>query len=80
MPAAGNSGGKGANIRDLFCTTPKVLKLHGSYFGINKNTEAQESTRGGHTLPRGWGRPYPLRGPPASWAPWVALRCPSSAI
>ena len=23
--------GKGANIRDLFCTTPKVLKLHGSY-------------------------------------------------
>ena len=24
--------GKGANIRDLFCTTPKVLKLHGSKF------------------------------------------------
>ena len=24
--------GKGANIRDLFCTTPKVLKLHGSCF------------------------------------------------
>ena len=24
--------GKGANIRDLFCTSPKVLKLHGSYF------------------------------------------------
>ena len=24
--------GKGANIRDLFCSTPKVLKLHGSYF------------------------------------------------
>ena len=24
--------GKGANIRDLFCTTPKVLKLHESYF------------------------------------------------
>ena len=24
--------GKGANIRDLFCTTPKVLKLHRSYF------------------------------------------------
>ena len=24
--------GKGANIRDLFCTTPKVLKLHGSHF------------------------------------------------
>src|SRR4051812_44284956 len=24
--------GKGANIRDLFCTTQKVLKLHGSNF------------------------------------------------
>ena len=24
--------GKGANIRDLFCTTPKVPKLHESYF------------------------------------------------
>ena len=24
--------GKGENIRDLFCTTPKVLKLHGSQF------------------------------------------------
>ena len=24
--------GKGANIRDLFCTSPKVLKLHRSYF------------------------------------------------
>ena len=24
--------GKGANIRDLFCTTPKVLKLHGRCF------------------------------------------------
>lgn len=24
--------GKGANIRDLFCTDPKVLKLHESYF------------------------------------------------
>ena len=28
--------GKGANIRDLFCTTPKVLKVHESYFGNNK--------------------------------------------
>ena len=24
--------GKGANIRDLLCTTPKVLKLHESHF------------------------------------------------
>ena len=24
--------GKGANIRDLFCTAPKVLKLHESHF------------------------------------------------
>jgi len=26
--------GKGANIRDLFCTTPKVLKLHETTFWI----------------------------------------------
>ena len=24
--------GKGANIKGLFCTTPKVLKLHESHF------------------------------------------------
>ena len=30
MPAAGILAGKGANIRDLFCATPKVLKLHGT--------------------------------------------------
>ena len=28
MPAAGILAGKGANIGDLFCATPKVLKLH----------------------------------------------------
>ena len=32
MPAAGILAGKGANIRDLFCTAPKVLKLHGRRF------------------------------------------------
>ena len=32
MPAAGILGWKGENIIDLFCTTPKVLKLHGSQF------------------------------------------------
>ena len=30
MSAARILGWKGANIRDLFCTTPKVLKLHGT--------------------------------------------------
>jgi hypothetical protein len=24
--------GKGANLRDLFCTTPKVLKIYGELF------------------------------------------------
>ena len=32
MSAAGFWARKGANIRDLLCTTPKVLKLHESYF------------------------------------------------
>jgi hypothetical protein len=32
MPELEFWAGKGANIRDLFYTTPKVLKLHGSYF------------------------------------------------
>ena len=32
MPAAGILAGKGANIGNLFCTTPKVLKLHESHF------------------------------------------------
>jgi len=29
MPAVGILAGKGANIGDLFCATPKVLKFHG---------------------------------------------------
>ena len=32
MPAAGILAGKGANIGNLFCTAPKVLKLHESHF------------------------------------------------
>ena len=32
MPAAGILAGKGANIANLFCTAPKILKLHGSHF------------------------------------------------
>ena len=39
--------GKGANIRDLFCTTPKVLKLHESQFWNILKILGQESTRGG---------------------------------
>ena len=32
MPAAGILAGKGAYIGNLFCTAPKILKLHGTYF------------------------------------------------
>ena len=32
MPAAGILGWKRSKFRDLFCTAPKVLKLHRSYF------------------------------------------------
>ena len=34
MPAAGILAGKGANVGNLFCTTPKVLKLHETTFWI----------------------------------------------
>src|SRR3989337_756628 len=59
--------GKGANIRDLFCTTPKVLKLHESQFWNILKIWGEESTKGG---------PRPVHegggAPPASWAPWQA--------
>ena len=65
--------GKGANIRDLFCTTPKVLKLHGSQFWNILKILGEESTRGGpHPVHEGGGAPYPLGAPPASWAPCQA--------
>ena len=48
MPADGIPCGKGANIRDLFCTTPKVLKLHESQFWNILKILGEESTRGGH--------------------------------
>ena len=64
---------KGANIRDLFYTTPKVLKLHESQFWNILKILGEESTRGGHPLSmRVEDAPYPLGAPPASWAPWQA--------
>ena len=62
--------GKGANIRDIFCTTPKVLKLHGSQFQNIYKILAKKVTEGGHppstrvggALPP-WARPLP-HGPP----------------
>ena len=57
--------GKGANIRDLFCTTPKFLKLHESQFWNILKMLGEESTRGGPpTVHEGGGRA------PASWATW----------
>ena len=62
---------KGANIRDLFCTTPKVLKLHGNQFWNILKILGEESTIGGHPpATRVEGAPYPLGAPPASWATW----------
>ena len=50
--------GKGANIRDLFCTTPPETprKL---FLEIIKNTEWKKYVRGASTCPRGWGRTLP---------------------
>ena len=39
--------GKGANIRDLLCTTPRVLKLHESQFWNILKILGEERTRGG---------------------------------
>ena len=66
--------GKGANIRDLFCTTPKTLKLHESQFWNILKILGEESTRGGPpTVHEGGGAPYPLGAPPTSWAPcWLS--------
>ncbi len=62
--------GKGANIRDLFCTTPKVLKLQENVFGIYKKYWAKKVPEGGHQpATRVEGVPYPLGAPPALWAP-----------
>ena len=55
--------GKGANIRDLFCTTIKVLKLHESQFWNILKILGEESTRGGPpTVHEGGGRAPLSRG------------------
>ena len=58
--------GKEANIRDLFCTTPKVWNFKEISFGINKKYWAKKAPEGATHCPRGWrARPLP-RGPPGS--------------
>ena len=50
---------KEQNIRDLFCATPKVLKLHESQFWNILKILGEESTRGGSpTVHQGGGAPY----------------------
>src|SRR5215216_2479172 len=52
--------GKGENIRDLFCTTPKVLKLQEISFGIYKKYWTKKALEGGHQpATRVEGTPYP---------------------
>ena len=73
--------GKGANIRDLLCTTPKVLKIHESQFWNILKILGEESTRGEPaTVHEGGGRALPPGGAPCLVGPLLALRCPSSAI
>ena len=62
---------KEQNIRDLFCTTPKVLKLHESQFWNILKILGEESTRGGPpTVHEGGGRTLPPGRAPASSATW----------
>ena len=67
--------GQVVNIRDIFCTTPKVLKLHESEFWNILKILGEESTRvGPPTIHEGGGRAPYLVGPLAG------LRCPYFAI
>ena len=56
--------GKGANIRDLFCTTPKVK---------DEKSSPKMKARGPTPYSRGWGAP-PLGRAPYLVGPLVALR------
>ena len=56
--------GNWANIRDLFCITSKVLKLHGAWFWIYKKYWTKKVREGGHQPgTRVEGAPYPLGAP-----------------
>ena len=73
--------GKGANMRDLFCTTPKVLKSYGELFWNKKNIGRKKYQRGPTRRPQVWGaRPTPQGAPLWLVGPLAGLRCPSSAI
>ena len=66
--------GKGANIRDLFCAAPKVLKLHGRRFQNIYNILSGRSSLGGpHPAHKGGGRALPPGRAPYLVGPLVAL-------
>ena len=65
--------GKGANIRDLFCTTPKVLKLHESQFWNILKYWVKKAPEGGHPLSTRVGARPCLLGPPGR--PPVSIFC-----
>ena len=72
--------GKGADIRDLFCTTPKSQNFTRASFRIYKKYWAKEVPEGGTHHPRGWGRALPPWVRPCLVGHLVGPRCPSSAI
>ena len=70
MSAAGILAGKGANIGNLFCIAPKILKLHGSYFlELIRIIERRKHQRGPTPWPGGWGRAHPYWARPLSHEP-----------
>ena len=74
MPTTGILDWRGANLRDLFCTTPKVLKIYGELFW-NKKILGEEIPEG--DPPGG----HKHGGAPLGLVPPLAgLRCPSYAI
>ena len=64
MSAAGILDQKGANLRDLFCTPPKVLKIYGELFWNKKKYWAKKIPEGTHQEATSLGaRPIPLDAP-----------------
>ena len=81
MPVVGILDRKRTDMRDLFCTTLKVLKIYRELFWNIQKLLGEEipegDQRGG---PKPGGAPYPLGAPLGLVSRLAGLQCPSSAI
>ena len=71
MPAAGILGWKRSKYQRHILHNSKIPETpRKSVLKYIKNIGRRKHQRGATHHPRGWGAPYPLGAPPASWAPW----------